>query len=47
MRAWRQSTPRDQHGAHRYDPADFGIDPDALHERFGFYSERFNLPTAA
>jgi Sulfotransferase family len=47
MRAWRRSTPRDKHGAHGYDPADFGIDIDALRERFRFYSERFNLPTAA
>jgi Sulfotransferase family len=44
MRAWRQSTPRDKHGAHTYDAADFGIDIDALRKRFRFYSERFNLP---
>ena len=47
MQAWRQSTPREQHGAHTYDPADFGIDLGALRERFRFYSERFNLATAA
>ena len=47
MRAWRESTPRDKDGAHRYDPADFGIDLEALQKRFRFYSERFNLPTAA
>ena len=47
MRAWRESTPRDKDGAHRYEPADFGIDLEALEKRFRFYSERFNLPTAA
>jgi len=46
MRAWRESTPRDKHGEHRYDPADFGIDPGRLRERFRFYTERFHLPTA-
>ena len=47
MRAWRQTTPRDKHGGHSYDPADFGIDLRALRERFRFYAERFNLPAAA
>jgi hypothetical protein len=47
MRAWRENTPRDKDGAHSYDPADFGIDLEALQRRFRFYSERFNLPTAA
>jgi len=42
MRAWRESTPRDRHGEHRYDPADFGIDLAALRRRFEFYSERFH-----
>jgi hypothetical protein len=47
MRAWRESTPRDKDGAHRYDPADFGIDLEALRQQFRFYSERFNLAAAA
>jgi hypothetical protein len=47
MRAWRQSTPRDKHGAHSYDAADFGIDPGLLRERFRFYSDRFNVSPAA
>jgi Sulfotransferase family len=47
MQAWRQSTPREKHGAHTYDAADFGIDPVALRERFRFYSERFGVAEAA
>ena len=43
MRAWRESTPRDKHGEHRYDPAEFGIDLATLRQRFRFYSQRFNL----
>lgn len=46
MQAWRDNTPRDKHGAHRYDPADFGMAPDTLRERFRFYSERFGLAPA-
>jgi hypothetical protein len=30
-----------RHGVHRYAPADFGIDPDALAERFGAYRDRY------
>jgi hypothetical protein len=47
MQAWRENMPRDKHGVHRCDPADFGIDLDALHERFRFYSERFDLTAEA
>jgi hypothetical protein len=42
MRAWRRSTPRDKHGDHHYDPAEFGLDPVQLRQRFAFYSERFS-----
>jgi hypothetical protein len=38
---WRRDTPRDKHGEHRYDSAEFGIDPAQLRKRFAFYSERF------
>lgn len=36
--------PRGKHGRILYDlKADFGVDPDALRERFGFYFERFAI----
>jgi hypothetical protein len=41
MEAWRRETPRDKHGGHTYDPAEFGLDPQQLRMRFAFYSERF------
>lgn len=47
MAAWRADTPREKHGGHAYDAADFGLDPAELRERFRFYSERFAVPTAA
>jgi hypothetical protein len=47
MAAWRRETPRDKHGGHTYDAADFGLDPAALRERFRFYSKRYNVPQAA
>jgi hypothetical protein len=43
MHAWRQAMPRDQHGGHHYDAADFGIDPAALRDRFRFYTDRFDV----
>ncbi len=43
MRAWREEMPRDKHGSHQYDPADFGLDPAQLRESFSFYATRFNL----
>jgi hypothetical protein len=45
MAAWRESTPRDKHGAHDYDPAEFGLDRDALRNAFRFYHQRFGLET--
>jgi hypothetical protein len=32
---------REQHGAHRYAPEDFGLDPDEIRERFARYCEAF------
>jgi hypothetical protein len=42
MQAWRRDTPRDKHGSHHYDTAEFGIDADELRRRFAFYSNRFS-----
>lgn len=47
MQAWRRDTPRDQHGEHHYDAADFGIDLGQLRERFRFYTERFDIAVTA
>lgn len=47
MQAWRDSTPRDKHGSHEYNPADFGLDPARLREQFRFYSDRFDVPIPA
>jgi hypothetical protein len=41
MLTWRENTPRDKHGEHTYDAADFKIDVAQLREKFRFYSERF------
>ena len=44
MQAWRDATPRGQHGKHEYDPADFGLDPAKLREEFRYYTDRFDVP---
>jgi len=44
MKAWRDSTPRDKHGRHEYNGADYGLDTAKLREQFRFYSERFDVP---
>jgi hypothetical protein len=41
MLAWRADNPKDKHGAHQYDGAQFGITEDALATRFGAYRDRF------
>lgn len=46
MKAWRESMPRGKHGAHEYDPAEYGLDLAKLRERFRFYSDRFSAPVA-
>ncbi len=47
MHTWRNDTPRDKHGQHEYDPADYGFDVEQLRDRFRFYSERFAVPELA
>ena len=41
MLAWRADNPKDKHGKHEYDAAQFGITDQALAARFGPYRERF------
>lgn len=38
VRAWQDSNPK---GEHRLSPDFFGLDPDAIFQRYRFYSERF------
>lgn len=45
MIAWSQNTPREKHGGP--DMAAFGIDIASLREHFRFYTDRFEVPTAA
>jgi Sulfotransferase family len=47
MQAWRDNTPRDKHGEHTYDAADFKIDLQRLRGQFRFYSERFRIEGGA
>jgi Sulfotransferase family len=35
---------RRRRGTHRYDLAEFGLDPDHVAERFAFYAERYDIP---
>ncbi len=39
--AWRADNPKDKHGKHEYNGADFGITDDALEKRFALYRDRF------
>ena len=47
MKAWRESTPRDKHGLHEYDPADYGLSKEALRAQYAFYHDRFGVPLTA
>lgn len=47
LEAYLAENPRGKHGRIVYDlKADFGVDPDALRERFAFYFERFPVEAA-
>lgn len=41
--AWWAANPPAKHGEHHPDPTRYGLDPDAVRERFGPYLERFEL----
>ena len=46
--AFMARNPRGRHGRVVYDlKADFGVDPDALRERFGFYIDYFGVKVGA
>jgi hypothetical protein len=44
MRAWRDGTPRDKHGRHEYNGADYGLHTAELRDKFRFYTDRFAVP---
>jgi len=44
MTAHLAANPKDRFGAHRYDLAEFGLDADAVRERFAGYIERYDVP---
>ncbi len=44
MAQWRTNTPRDKHGLHEYDAADFGLNRTKLQQQYRFYSDRFGVP---
>jgi hypothetical protein len=43
IRAYVESHPKGQFGAHRYDLAEFGLHPDQLSERFAGYIDRYGI----
>lgn len=44
MQEWLDSNQQHQHGAHKYQLADFGLQEDEVEQRLHFYRERFNIP---
>jgi len=44
MAEWWDANSRKRHGTHRYRPEEYGLDADALRERFRFYTARFDVP---
>ncbi len=43
MQAWASEHRRGRLGEHRYDLAEFGLDPDRIRERYAFYMQRFDV----
>ena len=41
MLDWRGDNPKDKHGRHQYDAAEFGLSDEALADRFSAYRQRF------
>jgi hypothetical protein len=44
MAEWWDANSRERQGARSHRPEDYGLDADALRERFRFYTERFDIP---
>lgn len=44
MQGWLNSNRQHQHGAHKYNLNDFGLDRQEVEGRLTFYRERFNIP---
>lgn len=47
LAVWCRGNPRHKHGVHRYRLEDFGLDRDAVEERFAPYRRRFAIPVEA
>ena len=45
MRQVLANQPREQNGFHHYEPAQFGLDPSEVEQRFSAYRARFGLPS--
>jgi hypothetical protein len=43
MQAWMDANPQNRWGRHRYDLAEFALDPDGTRERFRTYVDRFGV----
>jgi hypothetical protein len=40
---WRAANPPGAHGTHEFSLGEFGLTPEHVRERFGFYLDRFSL----
>ncbi len=47
MRRWHAENPQGKHGEHRYNAADYALNPAEMDERFAGYRARFGLPREA
>jgi hypothetical protein len=43
MREYVASHPQRKHGKHEYSLEEYGLSPESIRERLGFYLDRFNL----
>ena len=45
MGAWSAENAKGSHGVHDYALDDFGLTASGVHDRFSFYTDRFDVPT--